>query len=177
MHFESDILLHGIDGSGHMVKKTIRIEILNYCGRQGQEASDYMKVTAHPCIYGSYLCSADGIARPRIYTLPPIHAPVRRACDGTGGLHRVLTSEWRTRINASRCVTDTLTIEKEGYLEYEDKLLVYGALSVVLFMSACSTQHITWQQRRLQHPAAEELQWERNNHVITYEGMKDRGYR
>ena len=49
-----------------------------------------------------------------------------------------------------------------------------GAVSVALFMSACSTQHLTWQQRRLEQPTEAELQWERNNHVMIYEGMKDR---
>lgn len=49
-----------------------------------------------------------------------------------------------------------------------------GTLSVALFMSACSTQHLTWQQRRLEQPTVAELQWERNNHVLIYEGMKDR---
>jgi hypothetical protein len=49
-----------------------------------------------------------------------------------------------------------------------------GTLSLALLMSACSTQHLTWQQRRLEHPTAAELQWERNNHVMIYEGMKDR---
>jgi hypothetical protein len=49
-----------------------------------------------------------------------------------------------------------------------------GVLFVATIMSSCSTQHLTWQQRRLEHPTAAELQWELNNHVMIYEGMKDR---
>jgi hypothetical protein len=49
-----------------------------------------------------------------------------------------------------------------------------GAMSVALFMCACSTQPLTWQQRRLEQPTEAELQWEREGHVMIYEGMKDR---
>ena len=49
-----------------------------------------------------------------------------------------------------------------------------GALFLAVIISACSTQHLTWQQRRLENPTAAEIQWERNNHVMIYEGMKDR---
>ena len=49
-----------------------------------------------------------------------------------------------------------------------------SVMSVALFMCACSTQPLTWQQRRLDYPTKAELQWERNNHVMIYEGMKDR---
>jgi len=48
-----------------------------------------------------------------------------------------------------------------------------GVMSVALFICACSTQPQTWQQRRLNYPTKAELQWERNNHVMIYEGMKD----
>ena len=47
-------------------------------------------------------------------------------------------------------------------------------MSVALFMCACSTQPLTWQQRRLEQPTTAELQWERSGHVMIYEGMKDR---
>jgi hypothetical protein len=47
-------------------------------------------------------------------------------------------------------------------------------MSVALFMCACSMQPLTWQQRRLEQPTTAELQWERNIHVMIYEGMNDR---
>ena len=49
-----------------------------------------------------------------------------------------------------------------------------GVMSVALFMCACSTQPLTWQQRRLEQPTTAELQWERSGHVMIYEGMTDR---
>ena len=49
-----------------------------------------------------------------------------------------------------------------------------GALFVAVIMSACSTQPLTWQQLRLEQPTEAELQWERADHVMIYEGMKDR---
>ena len=52
-------------------------------------------------------------------------------------------------------------------------MLYAGIIFCSLFAFACSTQPLTWQQRRLEHPTAAELQWERNNHVMIYEGMKD----
>ncbi len=57
---------------------------------------------------------------------------------------------------------------------------IYSCLSCAvtifgsLFICACSTQPLTWQQRRLEHPTEAELQWERDDHVMIYEGMKDR---
>ena len=49
-----------------------------------------------------------------------------------------------------------------------------GAFSGSLFLCACSTQPLTWQQRRLEQPTEAELQWEGAGHVMIYEGMKDR---
>lgn len=42
-------------------------------------------------------------------------------------------------------------------------------------LSACTStkQPLTWQQRRIELPTKLELQWESNNHVMIYEGMKD----
>ena len=48
-----------------------------------------------------------------------------------------------------------------------------AVLSVALSACASVTQPLTWQQRRLEQPTTAELQWERNNHVMIYEGMKD----
>ena len=47
-------------------------------------------------------------------------------------------------------------------------------LSVALSACASITQPLTWQQRRLEQPTKAELQWERNGHVMIYEGMTDR---
>ena len=49
-----------------------------------------------------------------------------------------------------------------------------AVLSVALSACASVPQPLTWQQRRLEQPTTAELQWERNNHVMIYEGMKDR---
>ena len=49
-----------------------------------------------------------------------------------------------------------------------------GVLSGALLVCACSTQPLTWQQRRLEQPTEAELQWERNSHVMIYVGMEDR---
>jgi hypothetical protein len=53
-------------------------------------------------------------------------------------------------------------------------ILCIGALTAALFARAGSTQSLTWQQRRLEHPTDEELQWEHAGHVMIYEGMTDR---
>jgi hypothetical protein len=53
-------------------------------------------------------------------------------------------------------------------------LLYAGVFSGSLFICACSTQPLTWQQRRLEQPTEAELQWEREGNVMIYEGMKDR---
>jgi hypothetical protein len=52
------------------------------------------------------------------------------------------------------------------------RYLLCISLSVI---SACAAtkQPLTWQQRRLDNPTKLELQWERNNHVMIYESMKD----
>ena len=47
-----------------------------------------------------------------------------------------------------------------------------GIIFYSLFICACSIQPLTWQQRRLEQPPEAELQWERDNHVMIYEGMK-----
>ena len=49
-----------------------------------------------------------------------------------------------------------------------------AVMSVALSACASVLQPLTWQQRRLEQPTTAELQWERNNHVMIYEGMKDR---
>ena len=47
--------------------------------------------------------------------------------------------------------------------------IIFGSLLIC----ACSTQPLTWQQRRLDQPTKAELQWERSGHVMIYEGMTD----
>ena len=54
------------------------------------------------------------------------------------------------------------------------KTSVLYLVFVALSGCAYSAQPLTWQQRRLEYPTAAELQWERNNHVMIYEGMTDR---
>jgi hypothetical protein len=51
----------------------------------------------------------------------------------------------------------------------------YCICILLSILPACSgTKHpMTWQQRRLDNPTKLELQWERNNHVMIYESMKD----
>jgi hypothetical protein len=53
--------------------------------------------------------------------------------------------------------------------------LSMGALQCgALSLCACSTDTLTWQQRRLHQPNKAELEWERTGHVMIYEGMTDR---
>ena len=59
-------------------------------------------------------------------------------------------------------------------MNMKTRFLCVGALSCALSVCACSTQPLTWQQRRLEQPTEAELQWERSGHVMIYEGMTDR---
>ena len=47
-------------------------------------------------------------------------------------------------------------------------------LSSALSACADTNQPLTWQQRRLEYPTKQELQWESKNRVMIYEGMTDR---
>ena len=59
-------------------------------------------------------------------------------------------------------------------MNMKTRFIWVGVLSCALSVCACSTQPLTWQQRRLDQPTEAELKWERAGHVMIYEGMKDR---
>ena len=64
---------------------------------------------------------------------------------------------------------DCLVYEGAGYSFPPDDYV-----NMDMYQNWVATQQITWQQRRLNYPTIEELQWERNNHVMIYEGMTDK---
>jgi hypothetical protein len=59
-------------------------------------------------------------------------------------------------------------------VNFKSSFSFIGASCVALSACAYNTQPLTWQQRRLEQPSEQELQWERSGHVMIYEGMKDR---
>ena len=63
---------------------------------------------------------------------------------------------------------DCLVYEGAGYSFPPDEYV-----NIDIYQNWMASQQITWQQRRLNYPTIEELQWERNNHIMIYENLTD----